>query len=62
MTALEKIKVIKSRGFPLAFIARKTGIDYFKIYRALKGGKGLGAADAQKINKVFDLIEAFENE
>ena len=62
MTALEKIKYIKSRGFSLKFIARKTGIDYFKIYRALRGGKGLGAKDGAAIERVYKLVEAFENE
>lgn len=62
MTALEKIKYIKSRGFSLQFIARKTGIDYFRMYRALRGGKGLDVRDDIKIQRVYDLVEAFENE
>lgn len=62
MTALEKIKYIKEKGFSLAFIAEKTNIDYFKMYRALRGGRGLSAHDGAKIDRVYKLVEAFENE
>jgi hypothetical protein len=62
MTSIEKIKHIKSRGFSLSFIAKNTGIDYFKMYRAMRGGKGLEAAENNKIDRVFALVEAFENE
>tara|TARA_R110000782_G_scaffold111612_1_gene201403 strand:- start:329 stop:517 length:189 start_codon:yes stop_codon:yes gene_type:complete len=62
MTPIQKIKYIKSRGFPLTFIANKTGIQYFKMYRAMRGGKGLDIKDDIKIQRVYDLVQAFENE
>ena len=62
MTTIQKLKDMKRLGFGLKFVAEKTGLDYWRLYRSQRGGAPLTAQEEARIGKfykaVLRLIEA----
>jgi len=61
VTPIAQLKNIKEMGIHLSVIARKTGIEYHRMMRVMRGqAKGFDAAETQKIAHVHKVSVRWE--
>jgi len=60
VTVIEKVKAMRSLGYPETFISEKSGINYTTLYRAQRGGRGLSSSDGQRIHKLHKAVLRLE--